>query len=74
MRSNHSMECFLASSSTVVELTRTSIGPAISVMLRGCALLPACAITAAAASTATQGWHTASTWVPGPITSRNLIR
>ena len=65
---------FLASSLTLVGLTRVSIGPAISVMERGCAGLPACAITATAASTATQGWHTASTCAPGPIASRNLIR
>ena len=66
--------CDLASSFTLVGLTRVSIGPAISVMLRGCAGLPFCAITAAAASTATQGWQTATTCAPGPITSRNWIR
>src|SRR5579863_4247865 len=42
---------FLASSLTLVGLTLVSIGPAISVIERGCAGLPACAITAAAAST-----------------------
>jgi hypothetical protein len=36
-------------------LTRVSIGPAIKVMLRGCAGFALCAITAAATSTATQG-------------------
>src|SRR5262249_36420177 len=72
--SNHSIGLELASAFTLVGLTRVSIGPAINVMLRGCAALPACAITAVATSTATQGWHTATTWAPGPIASRKRIK
>ena len=62
----------LASSLTLVGLTRVSIGPAISVMLRGCAGCCDCAITAAATRTATQGWHTATIWAPGPIVSQEV--
>jgi hypothetical protein len=72
--SNQSIDLELASSFTLVGLTRVSIGPAIRVMLRGCAGFWLCAITATASSTATQGWQTASTWAPSPITSMNLIR
>ena len=57
-----------ASSLTLVGLARVSIGPAISVMLRGCGGSPASAMTAAAASPATAGWQTATMWLPGPIT------
>jgi hypothetical protein len=45
-----------------------SIGPAINVILRGCAGSVSSAIIATAATTATQGWHTPITWVPGPST------
>ena len=34
-RSNHAIEWLVASSFTLVGLTRASMGPAISVMLRG---------------------------------------
>src|SRR5262245_6256293 len=37
LRSNHSIGLELASAFTLVGLTRVSIGPAIKVMLRGCA-------------------------------------
>ena len=50
------------------------IGPAISVSERGCAGWLACAITLAATSPATHGWHTATMCAPGPINSRNLMR
>ncbi len=63
----------MAKSLTLVGLMRVSIGPAIKVMLRGCAASPSSAINAAAARTGTQGWQTATTWEPGPITCRNLI-
>ena len=56
----------LASSLTLVGLTRVSIGPAISVIERGCAGWLPCAITLAATSAATQGWHTATMCAPGP--------
>ena len=49
---------------------RVSIGPAIRVMLRGCAGWSSSAMIATAASTATQGWHTATICAPGPSTSR----
>ena len=45
LRSNQAIGLLMASSLTLVGLTRVSIGPAISVMLRGCAGLPSCAIT-----------------------------
>ncbi len=43
--SNQSIDLELASSFTLVGLTRVSIGPAIKVMLRGCAGFSLCAIT-----------------------------
>jgi len=52
---------------------RVSIGPAIRVMLRGVAACFISAIAATAASTCTQGWHTAITCAPGPICSRNWM-
>ncbi len=62
----------MASLLTAVGLMRVSTGPAISVMLRGWPGCPACAITAAAVSTWTQGWQTATTCVSGPSTSMKL--
>ena len=56
----------MASSLTLVGLMRVSMGPAIKVMLRGWAGLPAWAIREAAVSTCTHGWHTATTWVRRP--------
>ena len=50
----------------MVGLIRVSIGPAISVMLRGCAALSSSAMSATAASTGTQGWQTPTTCEPGP--------
>jgi len=60
--SNHDIGLEVASSFTLVGLTRQSIGPAINVIERGCAGWLVCAMTAAATSVATQGWHTATTW------------
>ena len=60
----------VASSFTEVGLTRVSIGPAISVRLRGRAGSRSSAISAAAASTGTAGWQTATTCAPGPIARR----
>jgi hypothetical protein len=63
--SNQSIGLLVASVFTLVGLTRQSTGPAISVRLRGCAGLSSSAISAVAASAATQGWHTATMWAPG---------
>ena len=68
------MGLLMASSLTLVGLMRVSMGPAISVMLRGCAGLPDWAMTAAAASTCTHGWQTATTWVGEPMISSQPIR
>ena len=64
----------MASVLTTVGSTRVSMGPAISVSVRGAQSLPASAITAVATSAATHGWHTAITWVSGPRTSSQWIR
>ena len=56
----------MASSFTAVGLSRTSIGPAISVIDRGVAGLRSSDITATAASVCTQGWQTARICAPGP--------
>ena len=64
------MERSVASLFTMVGLIRQSTGPAISVRLRGVAGLSSSAISAVAASAATQGWQTATMWTPGPIASR----
>ena len=74
LRSNHSIGLLVARSFTTVGSTRVSMGPAMSVSVRGCAGLPASAITAVATSAATHGWHTAITWVPGPRISIHRIR
>ena len=68
-RSNHSIGRLVARLFTSVGLTLASIGPAISVRLRGTAALPSSAISAVAASADTHGWHTASMCAPGPIVS-----
>ena len=70
---NHSIGLQVASSLTLVGLILVSIGPAIRVMLSGWAGLPSAAMVATAASTCTQGWHTAITCMPGPRVSRNRI-
>ena len=72
-RSNHSIGLVLASSFTLVGCCRVSIGPAISVIVRGEARLWSSAMTATAVSTATTGWQTASTCPPGPIASMNWM-
>ena len=53
---------------------RVSIGPAIRVSDRGWQGWSSSAISAAAASACTQGWHTATTCAPGPMARRNQIR
>ena len=55
LRSNQLIGLLVASLLTLVGLTRVSMGPAISVMLDGCAGLPLAAITATAASACTHG-------------------
>ena len=72
--SNQLIGLVFANSFTLVGLILVSIGPAISVIVRGCALLPDSAISATAASTGTVGWQTATTCVPGPNSSMNCIR
>ena len=52
---------------------RQSTGPAISVRLRGAAGLSSSAISAVAASAATQGWQTATMCAPGPMASRKAM-
>ena len=74
LRSNQLIGLLVASLLTLVGLTRVSMGPAISVMLAGCAGLPLAAITATAASACTHGWHTATRCEPGPSFSMNLMR
>ena len=66
-RLNHSIDRLVASSLTLVGLTRASMGPAMRVMLRGCAGWRPSAITATAPRTATHGWQTATTCDSGPI-------
>ena len=74
LRSNQLIGLLVASLLTLVGLMRVSIGPAISVMLLGCAGLPSAAITATAASACTQGWQTATRCAPGPSSSRKRMR
>ena len=69
LRSNHSIGLLVASVFTMVGSTRVSMGPAMSVSVRGVQSLPASDITAVATRAATQGWHTAITCVSGPSTS-----
>ncbi len=71
--SNHSIGLDIASLLTAVGLMRQSIGPAISVRLAGVASCLSSDINATAASAATVGWHTASTWPPGPSAAVNCI-
>ena len=74
LRSNHDSGLLVARSLTTVGSTRVSMGPAMSVSVRGTAGFPASAITAVAASAATHGWQTAITWVSGPRTSSQRMR
>ena len=73
LRSNQPMGRSVASRLTWVGLMRQSTGPAISVRLRGAAGSSSSAISAVAASAATQGWHTATMCTPGPMARRNSI-
>ncbi len=74
LRSNQEIGLLVARSFTTVGSTRVSIGPAMSVSVRGCAGFPASAITAVATSAGTHGWHTAITWVSGPMISIQRMR
>ena len=51
---------------TAVGEMRVSIGPPIRIIERGASGSPASSITDTAASTGTEGWHTAITWVSSP--------
>ena len=73
LRRNQSMGRSVARRFTAVGLMRQSTGPAISVRLRGVAGLSSSAMSAVAASAATQGWHTATMWTPGPTASRKAM-
>lgn len=73
LRSNHSIGLSVASSLTLVGLWRTSIGPPISVMVKGVNGWFASDITATAASPCTQGWQTARMWARWPSSSRKRI-
>jgi hypothetical protein len=64
----------VARSFTAVGLMRQSIGPAISVRLAGVAGCSSSAISAVAASAATQGWQIAIRCAPGPSSVRKCIR
>ena len=70
---NHSIGLLVANVFTPLGFTRQSTGPAMSVRLRGWAGSSSSAMMAVAASAATQGWHTATTWAPGPMACRNWI-
>ena len=72
--SNQLSGLLVASSLTAVGLTRQSMGPAISVRLRGWAGWPSCAMSAVADSAATQGWQMAMRCAPGPMRVRNWMR
>ena len=65
MRSNQASGFEVASALTLVGLSRTSIGPAISVIERGVAGFRSSDITATAARACTQGWQTARIWRAG---------
>src|SRR6476660_9735186 len=66
LRRNQSTPRSCASLLTAVGLLRVSIGPPISVIERGAWRSPSVSISAVAASTGTDGWHTATTWVSPP--------
>jgi len=74
LRSNHVIGCEVANSLTLHGLMRVSIGPAISVSVRGWAVLLRWASREAAANAGTQGWHTATTCTGSPSRSMNRIR
>jgi hypothetical protein len=67
--SNHSMGLEVASSLTLVGLTRASTGPAMSVRLSGCSGWLPCAMTDAATSADGHGWHTDSRCIGSPMDS-----
>ena len=72
--SNQSIGFVVASRFTSVGRTRQSMGPAMSVRLAGVAGCSSSAITAVAASAATQGWQIATTCVPGPMAAVKSTR
>src|SRR5215471_15410240 len=61
VRRNQSVPRFSASSLTTVGLMRVSTGPPASMSVSGTAGSPLASISAVAASTGTDGWHTANT-------------
>ena len=71
---NQSRSCCSASLLTAVGLTRVSIGPPISVIVAGRRRSPRASISATAASTGTDGWHTAMMWASGPRQCRIEMR
>ena len=72
LRRNHSVPRSWASVLTSVGLFRVSIGPPIRVSERGVHGSPRADMMAVAASTGTDGWHTAMTCVSGPSTCSML--
>src|SRR5260370_20560889 len=70
----HQIGFDVASSLTLVGWTRVSIGPAIRVMLRGCAACCDWAITAVAARAPTPGLQTPPPLTPGPVALRKALR
>ena len=73
LRSNQAVPRCCASWFTAVGLTRVSIGPPASTIERGMNGSPSSSISAAAASTGTEGWHTANTCT-SPRKKRNMSR
>ena len=66
LRRNQSVPRASASLLTAVGASRVSIGPPISVIVSGRSGSRSSDISATAASTGTDGWHTAMTCAPGP--------
>src|SRR6266404_6261922 len=72
VRSNQSSGCASANRLTSVGFAAGSIGPPINIIDAGWQASPAAASSDTAASTGTEGWHTAMTCVCGP--SRRMKR
>ena len=73
LRRNQSVPRFSASVLTTVGLMRVSIGPPARISVSGTAGSPSASISAVAASTGTDGWHTANTCT-SPPKKRNMSR
>ena len=73
LRSNQPMLFDWACWLTTVGLRLVSIGPPMSVSEAGRQGSSQAAISAAAASTGTDGWQTATTWVPVPMNRMHSI-